>query len=270
MNIFNLDHQISVIMCSWRTPELLNTILPTFKKNCSLDVKLFVALNEAEKDSEEILKENHIRYVSLPENYGTLSVDFLIPYLKSEYVLWANDDMIFSEGWDKDLLSIMNQFSPCCAQIRGVERRYPTDHIVVGDPDLPHFLDPIAFDVFNNNVKNNKYQCDMIYGLFHPIMVKTKDFLTIGGVSDHFDLNWWPGHSMDTFLAVRLLQLNSNYRFILSNKSFDYHGSSMTNRKLNQSRPDVPYFHHNSEYFYTKTGMTHKDFHRLVKYGEKI
>lgn len=269
MNLPKLDHQMSVVLCSWKNPELLKQCLRSIRNTVGLDTQVFVALNEGDKESIDYLCSYEIPFVVAPDNYGTLAVDFLIPWLKSEYTIWINDDSIFSYGWDCDMKNLIDQYYPAAAQIRGVEKRFTDGRVALSDLSLPDFTDDSAFDSFNANVTMGKYKCDLLYGLFHPICCKTKDFLAVGGVSDGFDFNWWPGHSMDTYFAYKLWKLNPDYKFLISNTSFYYHGSSLTNKKLKATNPEADN-RHNSEYFLQKTGMTHKEFHKIVKYGERV
>lgn len=270
MNLPKLDHEFSVILCSWKNPHLLKPCIESIRATTGLDTQIFVCLNDVDLESSEYLRSEKIPYVAVHENYGTLAVDFLKPFLKSEYVIWINDDSLFSYGWDCDMKHYINKFYPAAAQVRGVEKR-PTDGVVaLSDMTLPDFTEPHAFAEFNKRVTIGKYKSDLIYGLFHPIACKTKDFLAVNGVSDDFDMNWWPGHSMDTYFAYKLWKFHDEKtKFIISNTSFYYHGSSLTNKKLKAIDPEADN-RHNSGYFMEKTGMDHPAFHRLVRYGEKV
>lgn len=269
MNIPKFDHEFSIFLCSWKNPYLLKKCIPALKKSFVLDSKIFVALNEADKESIEYLSNEKVSFLVTHENYGTQIVDALMPLAKSEYSLWMNDDMYLSYGFDFDLKTIIDKFYPCAAQCRGVEKRLTTDNIVIGDTSLPDWLDDEAYEIFNNRVNNGYYKCDLIYGLFHPIAVKTRDVKMVNGFGDDLNMNFFPGHSCDTYFAYKLWNLNNKYSFILSNKSFDYHGSSLTNKKLKAIDPEADN-RHNSGYFMEKTGMDHPAFHRLVRYGEKV
>lgn len=270
MNIPKFTHEFSIIMCSWQNPHLLKKMIPALRRGAKLDTKIFVALNEADKESVEYLLDEKISFFATDENSGTQIVDVLMPLAKSEYSLWCNDDMYLSEGFDQDLVNYIKQYGPAAAQCKGVERRGETDNIVIGDTSLPHWLDDDAYDVFSKNVKDGKYAGrDLLYALFHPICAKTQDVLKVGGFGDNLDMNWYPGHSCDTYFAYKLWKLDNNYKFILSNTSFDYHGSSMTNKKLKGVNPAAD-ARHNSDYFNQKTGMDHRGFHKIVRYGEKI
>lgn len=268
MNLPSFDCQIAVVLNSWKSPEILKKTIPIFKQSSVLDTKIFVCLNEADRESINILHEHNIDFIALNQNYGTISIDCLLLLFKSEYILWSNDDMYLCKNWDKILVDLHKEYSPCAVQIRGVEKGHRDGIICLGDETLPSFLDDNAYNVFQTNVDNNKYKCDLIYGLFHPIMVKTNDLLKVGGFTNR-NINFFPGHSVDSYAAFKLWQLNSNYKFLLSNQAFEYHASSYTNNKLKNTDPESNN-RHNSELFNNLAGMTQQEFHRIIKYKEKV
>lgn len=268
MNLPSFNCQIAVILNSWKSPEILKATIPIIKKSSKLDTKIYVCLNESDKESVNYLLDEKIDFISLNQNFGTISIDCLLGTFKSEKVLWMNDDMYLSDEWDKSLLELHNEYYPCATQIRGVEKGFRDGIVCIGDPDLPDFLDKNAYNIFSENVKNNKYQCDLIYGLFHPIMVNYIDILKVGGFTGR-DIEFFPGHSVDSYAAFKLWRMNHNYKFIISNKTFEYHASSYSNNKLKNTNPEANN-RHNSERFNQLAGMTQQDFHRIIKYREKV
>jgi GT2 family glycosyltransferase len=268
MNFPKLTHQVSIIVPSWNNLELLQKFVPNIKKTTKLDTKLFVALNEPNDGSVEYLRSENIQFVVLNENYGTLAVDFLTPFLQSEYVVNMNDDSLLYHGWDEDLVNLIKEYYPAAAQVRGIEKGMKDGIVCIGDTTLPDWLDESAESVFFDNVRNGKYKCDLIHALFHPICCKTEDFYKVYGYGS-FDLNWLPGHSLDTFFAWKLWNMNHDYKFLSSNSSFYYHGSSLTNNKVRNTNPELNN-RHNSDYFKKITGITQQDFHKIIKYGQKV
>ena len=83
----------------------VNSLLSSFET----DAKVTVALNEGDVESQKFLTSKGIEFVNLPYNHGTLSVDYLFPFVNSEYVCNVNDDMLFVEGWDADLIKLASE-----------------------------------------------------------------------------------------------------------------------------------------------------------------
>lgn len=264
-----LSHEFSVICCSWNNLELLKKFIPNLKKTCKTDYRIFVALNESKDESPEYLRSEGVQFVTLNENFGTMSVDMLLPFLKSKYVCNVNDDSLFYKGWDLECIKLIEEYYPAAAQIRGVEKRAQTCNVVVGDESLPNWLDDSAESVFWENCKNGKYKRDLQYALWHPICVRTEDHFKVGGYSDNWDENWKYGHSLDTNYAIRLWYLNKDYKFLLSGDNWYYHFSSYTNKKVKAADPQKDN-KHNMDYLLKKTGMDHRTFHSLINYGKKV
>src|SRR5690606_32740990 len=124
-------------MASWKNPELLKRSIPIMKKNSVLDTRIFVVLNDADKESADFLRDEGIAFVSVPYNAGTQIVDVLLPLCKSKFCCWINDDVYVSPAWDEDLKKLIQEHRNAAAQCRTIERRHTTDNIVIGDPTLP-------------------------------------------------------------------------------------------------------------------------------------
>lgn len=266
MNINKFDSEVGIVMCSWNSPELLQKCIPNIKKNASLDVKIYVALNGDCEHSKEILKREDVDYIVCNDNYGTLSVCLLNSFLKCRYAMWINDDMLFSKSFDKDLVDIINSEKwPATASNRLVERQVVDGNIVLQDLELPEWFDDNAYDIFQKNVDEGRYRCNRISGYFHPIMVNAKDWLKVAT----FDLKYWPGHSYDDAIPARLKHICEDYRFILSNSSFCFHGSSITNKKLKRQDPSAD-ARSNIEVFQQEFSMSRGEFKRKILEGSII
>jgi len=253
-------HKLSIVLCSWKSPELLKSCINSIQKSASVDYKILVALNEGDKDSCQFLLENNINFIRLGENYGTLSVDFLSNLARSEYWININDDMLFHEGWDNDLISIIESNGNCSASCHLVEP-IGTDNPVVDIDNLGPICES-TYSQFIYNVKSGKYiRPNNIISYTHPIMIRTSDYFKIGGYSDHFDMNWFPGYGLDDFFAYRLYKTYDwNFKCITSKNSCVYHGISQTNNKLDPAIKSK----NNLDYFYYKTNMSIHQFRNKI------
>lgn len=252
--------KLSIVLCSWKSPELLKNCINSIEKSAFVDYKIFVALNDGDKESSELLIDKNIDFIRLNRNYGTLSVDFLSTFIRSEYWINVNDDMLFHAGWDKDLISIIESNGNCSASCHLVEPIGTNNPVV--DIDNLGSISENAYYKFIENARSGKYiRPNNIISYTHPIMVKTSDYFKIGGYSDNFDMNWFPGYGLDDFFAYRLYKLYDwNFKCIASKKSCVYHGISQTNNKLD---PQVK-SRNNLDYFYYKTNMSIHDFRNKI------
>lgn len=250
--------KLSVILCSWRSSQLLASCIDSIRQAQSVDTDILVTLNEGLVESEEVLRARNIDFVSLRTNRGTLAVDYVSTMIRGEYVVNINDDMLFHKGWDTDLISIIEQNYPCSASTHLVEPFGTGNPIVVVD-NLGDFYKAQA--TFSERQAQGKYETKSVINYGHPIMVKTDDYFKVGGYSDFYDFNWFPGYGLDDWWAYRLYALHDwKFKCITSGKSCVYHGISMTNNKLS---PAIK-ARNGREYFRQKTGLTIEQFRHKI------
>lgn len=223
--------KLNVVLCSWRSPEILRVCIDSLLGSFTVEASIKVVLNEGDKKSIEILGDMGIEFVKLNENLGTLAVDFVRDLLDGEYWVNSNDDMIYHKGWDSDLIQLCEEYYPASASCGLVEPYSGNPNIVLTD-NLGPF--ETAKNQFLINHRNGKYKFDCRRVAYnHPILIRTNDFYSVRGYSDNFNLDFWPGYSLDHYFPWRLWKKhNENFRFIRSEKNFVYHGVSMTNEKL--------------------------------------
>lgn len=255
--------KITVLIASWKSPQMLDVCLTSLNKSFSTDSSVKIILNEGTQDLEslKVCNKHNVEFIVLNKNIGAPAVDYASHLIDSEYVTIGNDDFIFQYGWDQEMINIIEKYYPCSASCSLVEPINTNNPVTIVD-DLGSILDPNTIIKFEENTKQNKYfRPNKIISYTHPITIKTSDYFKIRGYSDNFDIRWSPnGYGLDDYAPYRLWKLhNENFKFIASNKYFVYHGISQTNKK-------VPKEKHNDgwQYFYEKTGII------IPQFREKI
>jgi hypothetical protein len=254
-------------LCSWNNFPLLEKCINSLL--LSLDFNkdgIAVVLNEADINSINFLLKFKIPFVALPENRGVLAIDYLKPFIEnSEFFINSNDDMLFHPGFAEDLISIIEKYYPCSASCRLIENFYSGNFVVTVDESLIDIYSHQTFNLFLDNVKNNKYlQKNKSIGWMHPICVKSQDFLKIGCYSGNWDMDFYSGYARDDMFAYELWKLhNKNFIHICSEKSFVFHASSATMKRL----PSEIREKNNFDLFHQKTGMDIFKFREIVKLG---
>ncbi len=249
----------AVLMPCWKSPELLRVSIPSLKKTIGVDDMLIVILNEVDAESMRIVVDENVAYIAVSENHGPSAVDLAIPMMNDigfEYVINVNSDMLFSNGWVDELISLLEDNYPCSTSASLVEPQTGGGHALEQGID---FFDPLAHDSFNQFVANNKYRVGISHTHYgHPILVRMDDFLKVNGYSDNMDPNWIEarGRALDDWFAFRLKALHPNFKFINSNKAFVYHAVSLNTRKVAMPNPGM-----GAQYFQTKTSLTPKQFY---------
>lgn len=255
--------EIAILMPCWKAPELLKVSVPSILESLTTDSELIVILNEADEESIKILDSFGVKHIDKDTNYGPSAVDFAIPYMKEagfKYVANINSDMLFSHGWDKTAISIIEKNKPCSVSCCLVEPES-------GCSPPVRIIDKVDFfgdgnKVFNENVKNGKYKTEEMIACNHPIITTFEDFIEVGGYSDNMDDIWIKvfGNSLDPYFAYRLHKLHGDsFQFIRTNEIFVYHNSSYNRNKFKVTRANG----HN--HFRNKTGMKISEFVKKVK-----
>ncbi len=242
-------NKITTHVCSWQGAELLKQFIPKFLSSLTEDVNLKIVLNEADDESVNLCRDYKIDFVAVDKNYGTLAVDFLIPFTDAEYVMQSNTDMYFPNGWDTAMLRAIENNGNCSVCLSRVEP-YGANSLVITE-DLGSFADPDTYQRFIDNFTAGRYKLPNKISYAHPLLTKFSDLKAVNGYSDNLDMGWFPGYSLDDWFAHRLYHLhNKNFKFIALGDWFVYHGISVTNNKLN---PNIK-ARNGIEYFIKKTG----------------
>jgi glycosyltransferase involved in cell wall biosynthesis len=224
---------ITVLIPSWKGADLLRVCVPSLQTSAKVPLQIIVILNEADPESIQVCKELGVEFISFKENIGTGAVDLAIPMIRYPYVLNCNSDMGFAEGWDLDLLEIINKFYPCSASCSLVEPVDTGNPVVISD-NIGPFV-PETIEKFRQYCKEGKYKGQYRISYTHPILMKTEDFVRTG-YSDGFNPKFIPGYSLDDLMPFKLWKHHNERAYpIASGRSFVYHGISMTNNKLTPS-----------------------------------
>lgn len=226
--------RLLVGLCSWNNPSLLKICVGSLLDNIDRTIdSIAVVLNESDLESMAYLRSNNIPFVAHPFNEGVLAIDYLKPFIQHhEYFMNTNDDMFFSKNFADDIISIIEKYYPCTASCKLVENFNSNNPCVIVDPSIEN--------IYKLNRQLFEDRCFLYRGLnlpkmvayCHPICCKTTDLLMIGGYSNNWKDGYENGYGRDDAFAAQLVQLNKDYKFIQSEKSFVFHQSSETMRRL--------------------------------------
>lgn len=254
-------NRTAILMPCFRSAELLRVSIPSLLKAKSDGDEIIVVLNESDTDSVSVLKEHGVLFMELERNFGPSAVDFAIPAITEggfDYVANVNSDMLFSKGWTKELITLLEENYPCSTSACLVE---PSRNAISVFEDLGHFADLANDDTFQKGVDSGKYATSALMTSYnHPILCRASDFLAVQGYSDGMDEDWVRlfGKGLDDHFAYRLHKLHKGFKFLRSNTAFVYHGIGINSAKTGQGMHNAP------QVFERKTGMSMTDFHALV------
>lgn len=257
-------------LCSWNSPHLLkgcvSSILAGLKNE---NDGIAVVLNESDLESMSFLMRQNIPFISLPENRGVLAIDYLKPFIEnSEYFMNTNDDMLFDLSFSDELVNTIEDNYPASASCRLVENFFSNNPCVVVDQSLKSEISSETYKNFMAKVNEGSYHSpSKVISYCHPICVKSKDYLAVGGYSSNWDMSFRSGYGMDDFFAYKLWKLHDYaFKHICTNKSFVFHCSSSTMKKLPQKIRDE----NNMVNFLNKTGISIQQFRQAINMGSYV
>lgn len=102
----DFDPAFSLIIPTWNNLDYLKLCINSIRKNSDLKHQIIIILNEAKDGSLEWVKaQDDLDYVYATENIGICyGLNITRQLIKSEYILYANDDMYLLPHWDKYLM----------------------------------------------------------------------------------------------------------------------------------------------------------------------
>ena len=97
------EMKFSILIPTWKNLPYLKLCLRSIEQNSTYKHQIIIYVNECE-DTREWVKEQGYEYLSSPTNVGICwALNALRPLVKTDYILYMNDDMYVCPGWDKVL-----------------------------------------------------------------------------------------------------------------------------------------------------------------------
>jgi glycosyltransferase involved in cell wall biosynthesis len=105
----------SIIIPTFNNLDYLKICLDSLKKNSTLENEVIIHVNDGSDGTLDYLSSNNYLYTFSKENLGVCSaVNLAASKSKTNYLLYAHDDMYFLPDWDvilkKELLNCKDNF----------------------------------------------------------------------------------------------------------------------------------------------------------------
>ncbi len=215
--------KISIIIPSWNNLEYLKTCIESLLNNSFFENEIIIHVNEGTDGTVEYLTKKNIKFTFSKENIGICSsVNLAYKKTTNDYILYSNDDMYFSNHWDKhigtELLKIKDNLF------------YLTAKSVSPKNDIVEFNCGKALLDFDKNkfedFCKNDNSVDLKASHLSPFIVHTKTWKLVEGFSEEFN----PGDGSDPDFCMKLWK--NNVRIFKCLSSFKiYHFGSITTRR---------------------------------------
>ena len=221
--------KFTIIIPTFNNFEYLKLCINSINKNSAYEHQLIIHINGVDIATENYLKVNNFEFTSSDTNIGLCSgVNLASKKAKTDYILYAHDDMYFLPKWDLHLKNEINmidhnQFYLSMTQI--------SSHPGVKG-DLQHIYFDCGDNIDNFNQKKlldnfEKFEFRDLQGShWAPHLIHKEIWEKIGGFSEEFN----PGFASDPDLNRQLWSIGVRI-FKGISKSRLYHFGSLTTRK---------------------------------------
>jgi glycosyltransferase involved in cell wall biosynthesis len=102
----NPEARFSILIPTWNNLEYLKLCIESIRKNSTYEHQIILHLNDASDGTLKWVDEqSDIDYTHSKENIGVCyALNICRPLMRTDYLLYMNDDMYACPGWDKELL----------------------------------------------------------------------------------------------------------------------------------------------------------------------
>jgi len=258
-NTNNEELKFSIIIPSWNNLEFLKLCIESIKKNSCFKHQIIVHVNEGNDGTVDWLKEQtDVDYTYSKENIGICyALNIARQLLKTDYLLYMNDDMYVLPEWDKflndEIEAIGNKNFFLSSTMIEPQTTNPAAIEFDCGKTLENFDEKKLLENFNNFQKENWN------GATWPPNIVHKDIWDlVGGYSIEFT----PGMYSDPDFSMKLWQAGIRY-FKGVGKSRVYHFAAKTTKRISKTTSGGYYK------FIDKWGITSKTFtDKFLKRGK--
>lgn len=247
----NHAYDISVVIPTWNNLDILKICINSLFKNSSSKIQVIVAVNDGHDGSLEwLINEGQTDVVHAHENIGICyAMNACRSLVKSEYVLYANDDMYFLPGWDTALLQDVKAIGHTAFLVSATMIE-PTDSgnscVSIGN----YGNTPETFDEDKLLSSYQQYRKgDWSGSSWPPLMMHIDYWDLIGGFSIEFS----PGMYSDPDLSMKMHLAGVRY-FKGVGTSLVYHFGSKSTKRVRKNKGRAT--------FISKWAMSSNDFYK--------
>lgn len=223
---------LSVLIPSWNNLPYLKHCVESLRVNSKLDIEIIILLNEGRDGSLEWVKEQKdLSYVHSPTNLGICyGLNLCRPLVRSEYIVYMNDDMYAMPGWDQQLMASAKEighdaFMLSATMIEPHDTGNPCVVLANFGTELESFDEAGLL-----KAQQTLERSDWNGSSWPPSMISTKYWDMVGGYS----IEYSPGMYSDPDLAMKLYRSGVRH-FKGVGSSLVYHFGSKSTKRVKQN-----------------------------------
>ncbi len=254
------DYHFSILIPTWNNLGYLKNCIESINEHSFSQHQIIVFVNEGSDGTLEWLDQHrpdNLDYVHSPVNVGICyGMNFCRSMVKSDYIVYMNDDMYVLPAWDKELSKVIHSLDTRMFMLSSTMiEPVPTGNncVIVKNygSDLESFKKEELLRDYGEFRKP-----DWIGSTWPPTVLHLDAWDMVGGFSTEYS----PGMYSDPDLSFKLLHAGVR-EFIGVGASLVYHFGSKSTGKVHKNK--------GRKTFLAKWGISSRDFRRTVlKIGE--
>ena len=213
----------SIVIPTFNNLQYLKNCLSSIKKHSIKNHEIILHVNDGSDGTLEFVNENNYKFTTTKENIGLCSsINKAATLAKTNYILYAHDDMYFCPNWDEYLIKEINKIGHQNFYLSGTMIEPNSGHIVYNFGEtIEDFREEELLKKFKDI---NFYDHQGTH--FAPHLVSRSMWEKVGGFSEEFN----PGIASDPDFNMKLWK--EGVRIFKGLNDFKvYHFGSVTTRK---------------------------------------
>lgn len=229
----DIEYDFSVLIPSWNNKDMLQFCLNSIKNNSQLKIQPIIIANEGTDGTVDWLKtETKYDFVHAVKNVGICyALNSCRPLIKSEYVVYLNDDMYVLPEWDTVLMNEIKKIEGKSFMLSATMiEPTTTGNKCVVVKDYGRDIDDFREQELLNDYKNLK-RTDWSGSTWPPNVVHIDLWDLLGGLSTEFH----PGMYSDPDFAMKAFNAGvRNFKGVGS--SLVYHFGSKSTKRIKKNK----------------------------------
>ena len=247
--------RVSILIPTYNNLNYLKFFINSIKKNSHYKHQIILHINEGSDGTLKYAKKNKLEYTYSISNIGLCSaINQASKLVKTNYILYAHDDMFFCKKWDLFLKKEVKKFDNNLFYLTGTNVSINNGLINYNCGSTPKNFNEKKFNQFCKNDKS----LDLQGSHWAPHLIHKEIWEQIGGFSEEFN----PGDGSDPDFCMKLWIENVRI-FKCISKFKVYHFNSITTRKRDVNLND------GTKKFLLKWGFTPRFFRKFYLRTDK-
>ena len=235
---FDVSSKFSIIIPSWNNLALLKLCIESIEKNSAFKHQIIIHVNEGNDGSIEWVREQGFDHTHSLENTGVCwAVNACRALVKTDYIVYLNDDMYLLPNWDIELWK----------EIERVGHKFFFLSSTIIEPKQSvhrEILSPYSFGTSPENFKESELLAcykdikgvDWSGATWPPNIVHRDIWDLIGGYS----IEYFPGLYSDPDFSMKLYEAGVRY-FKGVDASRAYHFGSKSTKRITMNKGSIQF-----------------------------